>query len=690
MRRLLTMIFGAAIALISAGSALAAESGAGDWVRADMASARLVSAVSAVGDGGAIPLGVQIQLQPGWKTYWRSPGDAGLPVRVDWAGSTNLAGADMKWPVPHRFTLFGLETFGYGDEVVFPVIARPERPGEPMALRARIDYLVCEAICVPLTAELALDLPAGPAAPTPMVQLIDRFRVQVPGDGSAHGLGFDSVRLGGEGEGVLTVVARSTIPFTAPDLIVEGPPGLYFAAPDVAIMDDGHRAILSVKVGADKGAPAFAQAPLTLTLVDGSRGLERALAPGEAVVPGSADGLLAVLALAVLGGLVLNLMPCVLPVLSLKLAGALGLAGAPLRQIRTSFLATAAGILAAFLALALALALLKAAGIAIGWGFQFQQPVFLAAMIVLLTLFACNLWGWFDVAIPGWVGDAAARGGRPSLAGSFFTGIMATLLATPCSAPFVGTAVGFALARGPVEIVAIMLALGVGLAAPYFAVAAWPRLVTLLPRPGGWMLWFRFVLGLALAGTAIWLLTILAAGSGGLSVGVVAAAMILAAGALWARRRWPKGLRLASPAAVGLLSILALAASAGLGRDDSGTAAPDRRWTAFDTARISELVVEGRIVFVDVTAEWCITCLVNKGLVLDTERVSARLARPDVVAMQADWTLPSDAIAHYLASFGRYGIPFNAVYGPSAPGGIALPELLSEEAVLDAVRAAGG
>jgi suppressor for copper-sensitivity B len=194
---------------------------------------------------------------------------------------------------------------------------------------------------------------------------------------------------------------------------------------------------------------------------------------------------------------------------------------------------------------------------------------------------------------------------------------------------------------------------------------------------------------LALVGTAIWLLTILAAGSGGLSVALVGAAMILAAAALWARRRWPEGLRLASPAAVAVLAVLAMAAPAGLGRD-GGTAAPDHRWQPFDLARVAGLVDQGQIVFVDVTAEWCITCIVNKRLVLDGARVSERLARPDVVAMQADWTLPSDAIAHYLASFGRYGIPFNAVYGPGAPGGIALPEILREEAVLEAVRAAGG
>ncbi|MEX2008684.1 MAG: protein-disulfide reductase DsbD domain-containing protein, partial [Dongiaceae bacterium] len=429
-----------------------------------------------------------------------------FPVTVDWSGSRNLAAAEMSWPAPHRFSLFGLDTFGYADEVVFPIALRPERPGEPVALTARVDYLVCQDICIPYETTLGLDLPAGPATPSEYLQLIDRFAARVPGAGTAQGLGLERVSVVDGEPARLEVVARSTSPFADPDLFVEGPPGLYFAAPKVTSGEGGRVARLSVAVTAESDAPPLVGSLLSLTLIDeapgGVRGLERAVTPQAGP---AAAALSSVLLLALLGGLILNLMPCVLPVLSLKLLGVVGHGGGPGRAVRVSFLASAAGVLFSFLVLAGALAGLKAAGVTIGWGIQFQQPLFLIAMTLLLTLFACNLWGWFEVPVPGWLGDLAllappaGDGPRHGLAGHFMTGALATLLATPCSAPFVGTAVGFALARGSGEIFAVFAALGLGLALPYLVVAAVPSLATWLPRPGRWMATLRRVLGLALA-----------------------------------------------------------------------------------------------------------------------------------------------------------------------------------------------
>ena len=675
---------------------------ASDWVRTDQTAVRLISAVSGVGDLDAIPLGVQFALEPGWKTYWRSPGDAGIPVAVDWTGSENLDSAAMAWPAPHRFTLFGLDTFGYEREVVFPVTVWPDRAGEPVRLRAKVDYLVCEQICIPYQAVLALDLPTGPAGPTEHGQLIDRFAGQVPGDGSAHDLRLEQIGLGGNAAApALEVVAQSRIAFTAPDLIVEGPPGLYFAAPEVTLRDGGTRADLRVPVTRDEGAPALSDASLTLTFVDGTRGLERVVTPGPVTAPGilepsAATTLLPMLLVALLGGLILNLMPCVLPVLSLKLLGVVGHGGGTARAVRSSFLASAAGVLVSFLALAGVLASLKMAGVAVGWGIQFQQPLFLVAMVLTLTLFACNLWGWFEIPLPGWLGGVA--GGKPgapdghSLGGHFLTGAFATLLATPCSAPFLGTAVGFALARGGGEIFAIFAALGLGLALPYLLVAAAPSLATRLPRPGPWMITLRRILSVALAATALWLLSVLAAQIGAAPALLVGGLMLTVAGTLWARRRLPDGFRLATPAVVGLLALAAFFLSAEMSERPAAAEAAvgEGLWQPFDAARIAGLVASGKSVFVDVTADWCITCQVNKRMVLGDTDVAERLADENMVAMRADWTRPSDSIAAYLASFGRYGIPFNVVYGPGAPEGVPLPELLTEGAVIDAVTQAGG
>ncbi len=677
----------------------------GDQI-ADETELRLIAGVDAVGDLAGIPAGLAMRLAPGWKTYWRSPGDAGYPVSVDWSESRNLASVDFAWPAPHRFTLFGLETFGYADEVVFPLALRPERPGEPVAAVAEVSYLICKEVCIPGEARLSLDLPAGPARPSAEMQAIDRFASQVPDDGSSHGLALEQA-VAASGGGRLDLTVRSDFPFQAPDAIVEGPPGLHFAAPVVRLAENGRLATLSLAVTAAADAPALTQTRLTVTVVDaapagsasapatgGSRGLERTLTP--AAPPGlELGGLVSVLGLALLGGLILNLMPCVLPVLSVKLLGVVGHGGGEARAVLSSFLASAAGVVFAFLVLAAALAAVKAAGVAVGWGIQFQQPLFLAAILLLLTLFACNLWGWFEIPLPGWLGDLAARGsgaGREhqGLAGHFATGAFATVLATPCSAPFLGTAVGFALAGSMADLFAVFTALGLGLALPYLLVAALPGIATALPRPGPWMVTLRRILGVALAATAFWLLTVLAAQLGGFAAVLAGFLLVAVAGALWLRRRLTP--RLDGPATTAVV-VSTLAMLLLVGAPPQGEPSPVLRapaWEAFDEAAIGRLVGEGTVVFVDVTADWCITCQVNKKLVLDDQEVSTRLRGDGIVAMQADWTRPDDDIARYLASFGRYGIPFNAVYGPGAPRGVALPELLSRDAVLEALSQAAG
>jgi len=684
-RKVCAAFLAAGLTVLACGSARAAS----DWAVGNAARVRLVAASQAVGTATELRLGLQFELKPGWKTYWRSPGDAGYPVTVDWQGSGNLADTRMLWPAPVRFQLFGLETFGYADAVLLPIVARPAVPGEPISLRAQVRYLVCEEICVPHEASLALDLPSGEARPAPEAQDIDRAVALVPGDGRAVGLGLDAVTVGRAGDAaVLEVTAHSDLmPFEQPDLIVEGPPGFGFAAPEISMLGD--RASFRIAVSEPEGATPLASTALTFTLVDGARSLEAKRTPVPARL--GTGGLVAALGAALLGGLILNLMPCVLPVLALKLGNLLGHGGAERAHIRAAFLATAAGVLAAFLLLAVALVGLKTAGAAVGWGVQFQQPIFLAFMALLVTLFAGNLLGWFEVPLPGWLGDLGVRvGGRQSRLGDFATGALATLLATPCSAPFVGVAVGFALARGPREILAIFLALGLGLAAPYLAVAAVPTLAQNLPRPGRWMIYLKWLLALALFGTAGWLLSILAVEldeASALTIGLLLLVVLLSLAA---------APRLGNPSrliARGLLAAAALAIlifPAFVERGASRAAAePDPLWQPFEEARVAELVGDGRTVLVDVTAEWCVTCLANKRLVLDSNEVRARLGA-GVVALRADWTQPDPAIQDYLAGFGRYGIPFNAVYGPQAPDGIVLPELLTREAVLEAIAAAGG
>ncbi len=647
-------------------------SGVGDWARAEKADFRLVAATQAIGPGQAeLRLGLHVRLDPEWKIYWRSPGTAGLPPALSWSDSANLAETVLRWPAPKRFELFGLQSFGYADEVVLPIEARLAEPGAAAALRADVEYLVCRDICIPGTARVALDLGAGPPEPSPAAHLIERFsgRVPVPAASARVALAAET------GNGALVVTAQAERAFAAPDLFIETTALSDLPAPRIALADAGREARFVFQDVALRSGTT-----LTATLVDGPLALESALVAAPA-----ARTLGPVLLIALLGGLILNLMPCVLPVLALKVTGLAGLAGARPAAARLSLLATAAGVVLSMLALGAALAAVRAAGGAIGWGVQFQQPLFLAFMAALTGLFAFNLWGLFTIGAPRWAGGLAEAAPRRGLGGDLATGALATLLATPCSAPFVGTAAAWALTRGTGEILAVFAALGTGLALPWLTLAVAPGLAALLPRPGAWMIRLRAAMGVLLAGTCVWLLTVLAKQIGQEATLAVAGALAAAGVVLWLAR----GRRVAVPAAAAL-ALGAVALPGFTSPPPVALASETTAVLAFSSEEAERRARSGETLLVDITADWCVTCQVNKAVVLERGAVAERLTSGAVGLMRGDWTRPDPAIAAYLARHGRVGIPFNAVYGPAAPQGITLPELLTESAVLDAIARAGG
>ncbi len=682
----LGLVFSVATILLAlawpTGRALAAS---GPWASGQSVRARLVSATDGVGQGREVHAGLQIALEKGWDTYWRSPGDAGAAPRADWSASRNVASVDWRWPAPTRFTLFGLETFGYRGEVLFPLTVHVKRPGEPVALNGNVDLLVCSRICLPRTLALSLVLPAAPASVDPeAANLIARGEARVPDDGTQSGLTVGEVAAQAGKPAALTVRIASRQPLAVPDVIVESPTWS-FGAPTVAFAPDRKSATATLPVTSGPDVVAMPGSAVTVTVEDGARAAEaRAKIARGAIASRSWLGdILPFLGLALLGGLILNLMPCVLPVLSLKLFAVLRHHGQERRLIRVGFLATAIGMIVSMLAIGGLLAGLKLAGVAVGWGIQFQHPLFLAFLAGVLIVFAANLAGFFQVGLPRRLANVLATAGGDSMAGSFLSGAFATLLATPCSAPFVGTALAFALARGPAEILAIFGALGSGFAAPNLLVAVFPGLTRALPKPGRWINVVRRVLALALAGSAAWLLTVLAAQTSAAAAVGVGIAFIVLAAALAARPR------IGAPATAAL-SAFALVAAAMV--PSLLTATPTRAattsWVRFDGGAVRRLVAEGQVVFVDVTADWCVTCHANRVWVIDSPEVARALAQPHTVAMMADWTRPNPRISDYLARNSRYGIPFNAVYGPGAPRGIVLSELLTKDAVLHALRQA--
>ncbi len=669
------------------------------WADSGSVHARLLTAVGGTGDLATVPAGLEVRLDGDWKTYWRAPGDAGLPPTLSWDGSGNLKAATLAYPKPERLTLLDLQTFGYKHEVVFPVDVAVALPGQPLELRLKLDLLVCADLCIPKQVTLALAVPAGPASADPEAQVIARARASVPTGSTASGLSITSVSaVSDKGVAALEVTATARDAFRQPDLIAETDPPLAFGLPRVALSADGHTATFVVPLGEPLPVGGrVAGRPAVLTLMDGERALEqRASVAQGAAATAEATGpsLLAILGVALLGGLILNLMPCVLPVLGIKFVGVVSQGGRNSAAVRAGFLATAAGIVASFLLIAAALIALKAAGHTIGWGIQFQSPPFIAGMAVLVTLFAGHLWGLFEIPVPQFVNAGASRRHGPdeTLLGHFATGAFATLLATPCSAPFLGTAVGFALAGDAGQMLAIFSALGLGLALPYLVVAAFPRVATRLPRPGRWMVWVKQAMAVPLVVTAAWLVAILARQSSPVDAGLVAAILVAMAALLaWRRSLVPRDRRAAS-ATVALLALLAVGGTGLIAAPGTGGARRFKdavAWQGFDRNGIRSLVSQGKTVFVDVTADWCLTCQANRRLVLSDPAMAARL-NAQTVAMQADWTRPDAAIAAYLAGYGRYGIPFNAVYGPGAPGGLVLPELLSAAEVTAALDKASG
>jgi suppressor for copper-sensitivity B len=402
------------------------------------------------------------------------------------------------------------------------------------------------------------------------------------------------------------------------------------------------------------------------------------------------------LLLAVLGGLILNAMPCVLPVLSLKVFGLVRSAGHGRREVVTGALATSAGIVVSFLALAAAAIAARAAGAAVGWGVQFQRPGFVAFLAVIVVLFSLNLWGLFEIPLPQRLARLGGSGPREGLAGHFSSGLFATLMATPCSAPFLGTAVGFALAQEAPVILAIFAAVGLGMALPYLLIAAAPGIARVFPRPGAWMETVRGVMGFLLAASAVWLFYVLAAQVSPEQVAAIQLGLLTLGLFTWLQHRVATGKGLRRIAAGGMAAAVAitLVAATSQGGEAAGTRIAEQRaaasakliqWVAWDRSQAETLTSQGQMVFVDVTADWCFTCKVNERLVLETPEVAKAFEEHGVVPMKADWTNRNDEIAKFLAEHGRYGIPFYLLYRPGTQPHV-FSELLTKETLVAAVQ----
>ncbi|ARR51657.1 cytochrome C biogenesis protein [Photobacterium damselae subsp. damselae] len=631
---------------------------------------------------------LEVKLDKDWKTYWRSPGEGGTAPSINWELSSNLNSVDWHWPLPKRYEFLGVETLGYKHDVIFPMTFHLDDMNKPVFLSGKLTMSSCTSICVLTDYELSLDFNPEKLVPSiDAMVLYNKGNSLVPKPSTAVELTQVSYD---EAKKIVSIVATNKAGWTNPDVFVDGQSKpvkqTSFLTPKIDV--SGEQLIAQVPVSSWFGTPKLVGEPLSVTITDKDIAVELSkTADNKPVIALQNDSLLKVIGLALLGGLILNIMPCVLPVLGMKLSSVISAKGLERRQIRAQFIASALGILVSFWLLAGFLALLKVSGQALGWGVQFQSPWFIGAMMIITGLFAANMLGLFEIRLPSNTNTWLATRGGNSYGGHFVQGMFATLLATPCSAPFLGTAVAFALGANYLTLFAIFTALAVGMAAPWLLIALFPQLANALPKPGMWMNTVKTIFGLMMLVTSLWLLSLMANFFSlkiVIVIGVIALALLLSQ--LWRI----KGKR-ATLLTVGFLIIVtALGLIIGsLTADNWAKPLPqDHHWTPLNVEQIKQDVAQGKTVFVDVTADWCITCKANKVGVILQEPVYSALDQENIVLMRGDWTKPSDYVTNFLQSHGRFGVPFNIVYGPAAPNGIELPVILTSEQVLDALKQA--
>jgi thiol:disulfide interchange protein DsbD len=639
--------------------------------------AELLSSTDAVVPDKPFDVGVHLTMAPGWHTYWQYGGDAGMPTQVTWSLPEGFRADAIRWPVPERKVEPGdIWTYGYRDDVLLLVRITPpstiRTPGK-VELKAKVRWLVCKEICIPGSQELQITLPVlGKSSPTHS-PLFEKFAALVPLE-TPPPYELDWIRNAAGWELAVRGLPAGT-PSELFPLPAEGT-----SSDHPLRLEDGR---FSIKSGE----------PFRGVWVVGSGDQRKAwtVQTTDSVSPPRRDLALALLN-GFIGGLILNLMPCVLPVISLKIFGFIRQAGDAPGKIFAHGLAFTAGIFAWFAGLAGVVLFLKSGGAEVTWAFQFQNPWFITAIGSILFIFALNLFGVFEVMLPGRTStalDTASSG--EGLAGSFFQGMFATLLATPCTAPFLGTALGFAFAQSNGVIVAMFGAVAMGMAFPYLLLAARPSWMRFLPRPGPWMAQLKQFMAFPLLAALVWILGILGAQKGMEGLIHFLWFLLCLGLACWIYGHYSISV---SSRKIRFLSLLLASLIAGGGgwyflkeKTELSSAVSSRiDWEPFSTKRLEELRAEGRSVFVDFTADWCITCKFNERTAIETEEVRRLLREKKVVPVKADWTHANPEISAALKAFGRVGVPFYVIYPPNRREPIVLPELLTEKTVLDALK----
>jgi thiol:disulfide interchange protein DsbD len=710
---------------------------------------KLVSSVKTIQPGSAFNVGLVMKMDSGWHTYWQYSGEAGLPTEVKWKLPNGFRAGEVRWPIPNKYNESGeVITFGYADETMLLIqLTTPATlsPGRTVTLKAEVSWLECERICVPGSQNVELTLPiAAPAPDADNITLFAAYEALVPPAFSASSpITYTHSMVG-------SMLELRVTPKETGALVVAGDrlPDFYPVPPEVIAV--GRTVVEASENGATlrmplsvyervKGVQTF-RGLIVFQLVGGKREgafVEFVIPPGVAEalpIAGEAGGSTDILNqtftsvgqetstesiflyvfYAIIGGILLNIMPCVLPVIGLKIFGLVKMSGDNPRKVKRLGWAFSLGILASFMALALVVIVLKTAGEQVGWGFQFQEPLFVIMMSAVVFAFGLSLFGVYEITLPGAAvaGLSAAAGDTARKEGgygaSFSEGIFATILATPCTAPILGTALGFAFAQPAGIVLLIFSATALGMALPYLILTTKPAWMKFMPKPGEWMVTAKQFMGFLMMATLLWLLYVLGKQLGmegviwtsaflltiGISCWMIGRFATLTASRAAVVRTWSLAI-LVTVAGYALflesiLDVRSVIAGVSTSVADGSHESDGIPWQPFSLDRLNKELQDKQAVFIDFTAEWCLTCKVNEKTVLADDEVVARFRTRGIVPLKADWTNRNPDITKLLGKFGRSGVPLYVVFPAGRPGEpIVLPEVITAGMVIEALDAAG-
>jgi thiol:disulfide interchange protein/DsbC/DsbD-like thiol-disulfide interchange protein len=665
----------------------------------ELVKASLQADTAAIVPGKPFNVGLLLRMAPGWHTYWKFSGDAGLPTEIKWNLPPGWKVGEIQWPIPLKTLDPGdIQTYGYQDEIMLiQQVTPPDKiDNSAVKLSAQADWLVCEKICIPGSAKLELELPTSTTAEPKNTDLFARYRRLVPKEFPGNDAKSNWSRTGNDLH--LKVTSDQIANYQNLD---------FFPLPQGNNVVVGHPTVesregseVTFKIPTESLDKNSSSMPGVIVYSKFPNGNDRSgweisapqIATATPQIAQPTRGLATFLLFGFIGGFILNLMPCVLPVISLKIFGFIQQSGESRAKIFRSGLAFVAGIFTWFVGLALVLIAIKAAGHDVTWASQFTNPYFVLLLSVIVLVFALNLFGVFEITLPQFVSRGMESAPRKGNAGSFFQGVFATALATPCTAPFLGTAIGFAFTQSSAVILSMFVAVAAGMSAPYFLLSAQPAWMKFLPQPGTWMVHVKQFMGFLLIATLLFLIYVLGA-QRGLEGAIWASCFLLViAIACWMKGAFMLPTASATKRTVTLLLILVIVLASGFyfigdkfqsSKIDIAQSASGGGWQAFTPERLQSERDAGHAVFVDFTAAWCLTCKFNEKAVLENSEVRDAFQRHNVVKIKADWTNGDPAITKLLQQFGRPGVPLYVLYPGKSAEPIVFPELLTKNILLD-------